>query len=354
MISLPTANIETFTTTFPPPYLGSTAGSQRGRGGRSRSGLGGYRGTTRSEFSSARGQIQARSNTAIVVENIPAANCTEDQVRTFFGQFGEISEVTMHAPQRIAIVKYSTSAAARAALTSPKAIFDNRFVKVYWLKAQLDLQPDGNVAQGMGYVKEEGEDGVHPDELEIDMESFTRKQELAQERHAKRVAERAELSRKKEEIDKQLRELAVKQAEQMRRLQEKLAQKNGASKKRDTAKPADVSTTLTTSKLRAQLAALEAEAKTLGIDTDAIDDTLQTWDNDQFGGWAGCRGGYAPRFFRGYRGYSGGAYRGRGNMHGSPYAAYCLDNRPKVVAISGADFTVLDKYEALRHYLMVS
>ena len=72
----------------------------------------------------------------VVVEQIPEDRFTEQHVRDFFSQFGAIVEVQMHAYKRLAIVKFSDHPAAQRAYDSPKVIFDNRFVKLYWFKPE--------------------------------------------------------------------------------------------------------------------------------------------------------------------------------------------------------------------------
>lgn len=103
--------------------------------------------------------------------------------------------------------------------------------------------------------------------------------------------------------------------------------------------------------LKAQLAALEAEAKSLGIDTNALPDQALS---------AGTRGGYRGR--GGHRGRAAyvprgrGGYRGRG---GAPFGGAAgggvmrLDNRPKSISLTGVDFSNAEKEESLRQYLLV-
>jgi hypothetical protein len=269
-----------------------------------------------------------------VVENIPKENFDEEQVRGFFAQFGDIVDVSMMPKRSLAIITYDTWDSAHAAWASPKVIFDNRFVKVYWHRPSLDSRG-------------EAEAGAEGEEPEFDMAEFMRKQDEAQRQHEERMAKKAELDRKKEELEQLQRELHDKHSEERRRLQQKLAQTGRASSL--SVKSEEGGSGSASEALRAQLAALEEEAKTLGIDTNAPDESQ--WGEHSRGGWSGyrARGPYRG----GYRGRGRGAYRGRADVH-LAYAAHSLDNRPKVVAISGEDFTAPAKYEGLRHYLVVS
>ena len=106
-------------------------GRGRGRGRGDRGGFSSNRG--RASFSHA-GPNFDRSNTTVVVEQIPEEKFDEQSVRDFFSQFGNIVDIQMQAYKRLAIVKFDDYFAARSAYDSPKVIFDNRFVKVYWYK----------------------------------------------------------------------------------------------------------------------------------------------------------------------------------------------------------------------------
>ena len=77
----------------------------------------------------------------MVVENIPEDKFEEQTVRDFFSEFGTIEEVSLQAYKRLAIVKYSDYESAKGTYDSPKVIFDNRFVKVYWYKPESLPKP---------------------------------------------------------------------------------------------------------------------------------------------------------------------------------------------------------------------
>lgn len=88
------------------------------------------------------GPSHGRDDT-VVVEQIPKDCFTEERVREFFGQFGAIVDVQMHAGKRLSIVKFSDHLAAQRAYDSPKVVFENRFVKVYWYKPEQLPQTNG-------------------------------------------------------------------------------------------------------------------------------------------------------------------------------------------------------------------
>ncbi|RDL38838.1 uncharacterized protein BP5553_03178 [Venustampulla echinocandica] len=347
--------------------FGNTRDADRGRGGRGRGG--GSRGDRggqfsnpnrrggRAEFSSDRPNHD-RSKTAIVVENIPEDKFSEDEVREFFSQFGTILDISMRPYKRLAIVKYEDWNAANAAYTSPKVIFDNRFVKVYWfsntesLPRPAGFSTDKDAAKN-GVANTPSNETRAASDPQIDVEEFARKQEEAQKVYEEKMKRKQEMETARKELEKRQEELAKNRAEEKRKLMEKLAAKTGRSSatpgtELDGGAPApagDGKTTSQTEALKAQLAALEAEAQSLGLDTSLTDDT-----SFAFRGRGRGRGGYRGRGTYAPRGYRGG-FRGRG---GAPFAGgtYRLDNRPKTVALTGLDFSDAEKDEGLRQYLL--
>ena len=338
-----------------PPHMDSP-GDFRGRG---RGGIRGGRGQNnhpprrggRAEFSSDRPNFD-RSKTTIVVEQIPEEKFSEDEVRAFFSEFGNIVEVSMRPYKRLAVVKYDDYEAAKAAYSSPKVIFDNRFVKVYWYVDQESLPqpPSANGANGRTASQTPIKSESEP---QIDIETFARKQQEVQKAHEEKMKKKLEMDIAKKELEKRQEDLLKSQAEEKRKLMERIAAKSGKSGTptagSDGGTPAPTEKANSQSEaLRAQLAALEAEAKSLGIDPDAPDDSWGGRGRGRGRGGYRGRGSFAPRGFR-------GGYRGRG---GAPFSrgggGYNLDNRPKKIGISGVDFTDAAKDESLRQYLLVS
>ncbi|KAB8235561.1 hypothetical protein ETB97_006890 [Aspergillus alliaceus] len=324
--------------TEPPPR-----GSDRGRGndrgrGRGRGDRGGFGGRGRRSEYSAAGPSEDTSITTIVVEQIPDDKLDETTVREFFSQYGEIVDLSLQYHKKLALITYDSHAAAKRAWSSPKVIFDNRFVKVYWHKAKADKNGDHR----------QGPSDAEP----FNQEEFERQQEAAQKAYEEKVRKRKETEEAKQALEKQRDELLKKQLEEKERLMQRLggngvsngaAPSNGES---NASPPEDVSEQ--TMQLRAQLAALEAEAKTLGIDPSGSDSSAPSY-RGRGRGYLG-RGGYAPRG-RGYDPNYRGGYRGRGGMARGRGGVLRLDNRPRRVAVSGVEFDS-DKDEALRQFLI--
>ncbi|QPH16247.1 hypothetical protein C2857_000843 [Epichloe festucae Fl1] len=323
---------------FPPPDINMDIGRGRGRKGRQR---GGRKGGARASFS-AEGPVNDQSKTAIVVENIPEDHFGEDHVRGFFSQFGDIVDVSMQPYKRLAIVKFDNWSSANDAYRSPKVIFDNRFVKVFWYKDEKEKEKMlPSVLNGSG-----SKPGLGSDEMDtvppIDVEEFQRKQEEAQKLYQERQDKRTELQKQREQLEKQQQELLTKHQAETERLRAKLAEKDsGAEASPGSSSGADM--------LRAKLAALEQEAKILGIDPDAVDQAGEYYPpRGGYWGRGGFRGGYRAR---------GLAPRGRGSLRGqagrhAAYAQFSIDNRPKKLAFTGVDFTPSEKDEQLRHFLL--
>ncbi|KAH8880652.1 hypothetical protein GQ53DRAFT_754921 [Thozetella sp. PMI_491] len=326
---------------------------------------------------SADGPVFDRKKSTLVIENIPPENLSEEEVRGFFSQFGNIVKVSMQPHKRLALVKYDNWGSANAAFQSPKVVFDNRFVKVFWHKGDdLSLAGGASGKRGKG-----GANGVHkngngggaskqeqdivdgaPEELEIDMEEFLRKQEEMQKAQEERKQKVEELERQKEDLQKKQKELFLKRQEEMARLNAKLAlsakreRENGAAASEGAeGLPAASKPSTQTEMLRAQLAALEREAIEMGIDPHADLDSEPSFSSSPWiqgdRGRGRGRGGFGHYRARGRapRGGSRGGYVAGSND--ATYAAFSLDNRPRKVAVIGVDLTVPESDESLRAYL---
>ena len=353
---------------------GGERGRGRGRGrGAGRGSMPSRRG--RADFSHA-GPNSDPSITTVVVENIPEDKFDESTVREFFASFGNIQDIQMQAYKRLAVVKYDDWASAKRAYDSPKVIFDNRFVKVYWYKPDaLPTPPAG----ANGFPKAGGAGSPLPsaksaEEMQQEMEEIKRKQEELQKAHEEKMKKIKETEESKRELERRREELLRSQAEETRKLKERLAAKmgggaasvssppalatpgqeqpGGAAAGDKTAKKASAQTEA----LKAQLAALEAKASSMGIDSALSDDALASSPTGRGRGAYRGRGGYFTSRGRGYDPQRG-AYRGRGApafaRGGRGGGAYKLDNRTKRVAVSGVEFDA-NRDEGLRQHLLVS
>ncbi|KAI7503795.1 hypothetical protein KC347_g8498 [Hortaea werneckii] len=315
-----------------------TSPATRGRGGRREKGRGGRRGgNKRSEFAHV-GRIRDSNSSTLVVEQIPEENFDEQSVRDFFGQFGTVTHITMEPYQRLAIVDYDNHESAKAAYDSPKSVFDNRFVKVYWYKpekvpkASFGAHPDDALSSEM-----------QQDEPDFDPEEVSRQQEEAQRRYDEARQQREENLRRRQEVDEKL----IQMEREHKKLVDLLAHKTGE------VFPSTINgdDNPQTRSLKEQLAKLEAEAKSLGIDP----------DNLSVAGSHSMSNGYSTSFYRGrggYRGRRGTSYHqpsyrgGHGGAFAPRRSAIALDNRPKTLAVTFEAGDYEEHEEKLRQYLM--
>lgn len=297
----------------------------RGRGGRS-------------EFSHV-GPSDDKTNTTVVVENIPEDKYQEQVIRDYFSEFGNISQVNLQGFKRnLATIKFEDHDAAHRAWSSPKAIFDNRFVKVYWHKNQNKSDMNGQSAT------------TEQDTPMVDKEAFEKQQAEAQKQHEERMKKRKEAEEARLALERQRDELMKKQQEERAKLLKRLGAEAGeaGTDAVDSTPAGDDAASEQTKSLRAQLAALEAEARGLGIDPESSGQSFRGRGRG-IGGFRGRGRGFDPSS----RGSLRGSYRGRGAPRGGGRGGVLrLDNRPKRVAISGVDFNP-EKDEALRQYLIV-
>lgn len=341
-----------------PRSNGAFRGTPRGRGDRN-----GHihPRRNRAEFSHS-GPNYDTSLTTIVVEQIPEDRFEEKSVREFFSVFGDIEDVTMQAYKRLALVKYSDYISAKRAYDSPKVIFDNRFVKVYWFK----LENAPALAKNDGHSKDPQSSSTIGEQV-YDKEKYEQKAMAAQRKLDEKKLLLRDTEAKRQALEKQKEELARRQAEEKKKLLSKLAAKGrvGDVSPHSSSGLADPSispingtddgkVSAQTKALRAQVAALEAEAKSLGLDTEIAESP-----------WAqrGRGRGRGRASYRGWEGFAGRGYgldssrgngRGRGAFRGGRGGgAYNLDNRTRKVGVSGIELDTT-KDEALRQYLLVS
>jgi hypothetical protein len=310
-------------------------GGQRGRGRGAQAG----RGHGRRADSSHQGPIHDESATTIVVEQIPEDKFDVDSIKNFFAQFGGVTDVTLRSNQKIALVHFEDHKAATDAYNSPKSVFDNRFVKVYWHKPQNSSR--GRNGRNLPQLDSSAVADIAMEEAAppIDPAELARRQEEAQRKYEASKKQREEQQQQKLELDLKLKAI---EAERIK-MAAKLAQKAGTGTAlSNSADGAGSESTTQTEGLRMQLAKLEAEAKSLGIDPNAPADGA-VW------------GGLPPRgrgrgSFRGRPGRAGFLPGGRGGWAGG--AVKRLDNRPKTVSITFIDGNYEDHDEALRQHLL--
>lgn len=356
-IGLPTAPVLSSTSPRAHHTTRREAEDPRGRG-RGRGGPhAGQRRGGRMEFSSTRPDTD-RTKTTICVEKIPDDCLTEVKIRETFGDFGEIIDVELQETRRLALVKYSSWQSAKNAFDSPKVLFDNRFVKVYWYNPDNErhqLQHREGRPPGSG----PGEAGA-VEEMVVDMEEVQRRTAEAQKAYEEKQAKKKETEALMKDLEERREALLKSQAEERKKLLEKLAAKQKPKTDAQGASGSGAPITelsqeeerkrAQTEALRAQVAALEDEATALGLSTESAPDQYEYTGYEFSGRGRGGRG-------RGSYGYRGtrGSLRGRGNLGGS--AVKRADFRPRKLRIGmsaegEATRWTTEKDEAMRQWLM--
>lgn len=112
---------------------GGNYNSRGGGGGSSNRGRGGGTGQFRNQ-----GQ---KSDTTLVLENVPQENLDLVQVNEYFKKFGTITNIQIDAPNKKALVSFAKPSQATEAHSSPEVIFGNRFVKCYFQRLDDTSQP---------------------------------------------------------------------------------------------------------------------------------------------------------------------------------------------------------------------
>lgn len=86
-----------------------------------------------------RANLQDYSSRTLIVENVPPEALATPVIYAFFGTFGRITDVIVDPSRRKVSVTFNSSEAARLAISSPAAIFGNRFVKIYRKKKSVGV-----------------------------------------------------------------------------------------------------------------------------------------------------------------------------------------------------------------------
>lgn len=355
-----------------PPRGGNAAFRGRGRGGR---------GTFSGDHQNFPGSESGRDTKTIVVEKIPEDKLSLEAVNSWFKRFGTVTNVAVDAKGGKALVSFSAHDEAYAAWKAEEAVFNNRFVKIFWhrpmegqggagaraLQASAPLVANMAAREAAAPEVRETAKPMHSSTsisnskskpINPSLAALQAKQELLQ----KQITEQKELMAKlstatapeKKEIMARLRKLdsemkvpsvssstttkptpqrassVPKEDDKERRKKELLDMElEMHAKTVEDVSPAEE----TTESLQEKLARLQEEAKALGIS-----DTAQP---------------YVPPY-RGFRGRGRGRAGYRGAMRGGPpRASMKLDNRPKALVIKDIPSHDPEAVEAVRSWFEV-
>jgi hypothetical protein len=85
---------------------------------------------------------QNPQNSTLILKKVSPDWNRVDRMRQHFGKFGQLIEIQCHYEQQVdcALIRFATQAQANAAFKSPQPVFNNRFIRLYWLNAYQKLQ----------------------------------------------------------------------------------------------------------------------------------------------------------------------------------------------------------------------
>jgi len=122
---------------------GSGNGEPGGRGGfRGGRGGGPNRGNM-GHFARAR-----KSNTTLVIENVPVEHLELVKINDYFKRFGTITNIQVDVAGQKALLSYSSPEEAKAAHSSPESVFGNRFIKVFFQRLKEESSPKPQFSAG--------------------------------------------------------------------------------------------------------------------------------------------------------------------------------------------------------------
>lgn len=281
--------------------------------------------SNRNRYQRASGPISnSKPVDTLAVEHIPEDRLSEQHVGDFFSQFGAIVSVQLRTKERAAVVKFSNHDAAQRAYDSPKAIFDNRFVKIFWYQPG----PSNGISGAVGKVpRQEGIPAIYyedEDEQIVDMEEFSKQQAQLQKDFEEKRQRSEELTARSNMISAQLKA----KEEELTELRSTLIDKARA-------KGLEAIVAKETQALSEDLAKLAAEAAGLFATAESTDTSTIS------------RGG----FLNGRESTLRGGSRGRGHAPGGRGGVVRLDNRPRSLAVAEVK-AGSEKETALKRHLL--
>ncbi|KAF9270442.1 hypothetical protein L218DRAFT_982974 [Marasmius fiardii PR-910] len=299
------------------------------RGGRGRGGPGSFR-------------PERKKDKTLVLEKIPDDKMSLELVNDWFKRFGTVTNVAIDQAHNKALVSFSTHEEAFAAWRSEDAVFNNRFVKVFWHRP---MEGQGQAGQRMLAASAPALANANEDTPPIPKKSeapylhssaspsqnslaakqqklekvISEQKKLMQSLDKAPPEERKSIMTRLRKLDEEMKSISStsypsttnssKEEQEKERLDKELELHGVGNGSGEDGKE-------TTEDLKAKLEKLRAEAASLGI-PDSPSESHYTST-------------YRPYRGRG-RGYSRGAFRG-----GPPRTSMKLDNRPKRLLIKDA------------------
>lgn len=356
-----------------PPMQGGFRGGMRGGG---RGGRGSHNGNNNDNH--MRPQKGGRSDKTLVVEKIPEDKLSIDSITGWFKRFGTVTNVAVDPRGGKALVTFAEHEEARTAWKSEDAVFNNRFVKLFWHRPMEGHGQGGAKALAASaslVANINGKDQAAPAAAQpvpptiaarrkpatLATSALAAKQQLLEKQIAEQKSLMAQLGSttgdEKKEIMARLRKLGEEMkpspsatpapspspalpVQKQTSFPDDHEQKERERLDKELEGHADGATgegagEETTEDLKAKLARLKAEAASLGLPEAASE---------------------PPAFQNSYRPYRGRGRAGRSYYRGStmrggpPRASMKLDNRPKKLLLRGVSS---DGLQAVRDWYEV-
>ncbi|KAJ6627184.1 hypothetical protein B0H10DRAFT_1906030 [Mycena sp. CBHHK59/15] len=331
-------------------HMNGHSGSFRGRGGSRGKGV--FNGEVH-KFNPER-----RNDKTLVVEKIPEDKLSLEHVNAWFKRFGTVTNVAIDSSSAKALVSFSNHDEAHAAWKSEDAVFNNRFVKLFWHRP---MEGHGQAGTRMlaasapvvaNIVKVETPSTASPAPPATPGVSITSRPTPTPTRKVPASATSIALAAKQQLLEKQITEQKALMASlstaspeekkeimgRLRKLGEEMTvapvaaapviksedpekkERERLDKELELHSATKVEEEESTEDLKAKLERLKAEAASLGLSDTGVETSYG--------------GSYRP-----YRGRGRGArsyYRGTGPARGGPpRASMKLDNRPKKLLVKG-------------------
>ncbi|KAJ3998446.1 hypothetical protein F5050DRAFT_1805896 [Lentinula boryana] len=305
-------------------------------------------------------QPERRKDKTLVLEKIPEDKLSLSHVNDWFKRFGNVTNVAIDQGQKKALISFSTHEEAHAAWKSEDAVFNNRFVKVFWHRPM-----EGHGEVGRRALAASAPMLAKPSTSRAS--SSTPTTTVVPPRKSSVISTTATLAAKQQLLDKQIAEqkslvaslTTASSPEEKKKIMDRFKQLNEEMKASTTMstpsqddkqerererldRELELHGTIvngnpegdgdTTEQLKAKLERLKAEAASLGIPDDPHSSSNH---------------GLSYRGHRGRgRGARGSYFRG-GPRGGPPRINMSLDNRPRKLLVKGVGN---DNEQALRDW----
>ncbi|KIK71256.1 hypothetical protein GYMLUDRAFT_33395 [Collybiopsis luxurians FD-317 M1] len=347
-------NLDMNLTSSEPSQMGGWRG---GRGGPRGAGRGRQAGAFNGDHASF--QLEKRRDKTLVLEKIPEDKLSLASVNDWFQRFGTVTNVAIDQAQKKALVSFSTHDEAYAAWKSEDAVFNNRFVKVFWhrpMDGQGEVGRRALVASASLLTVKASTPSVPAETAPARKSSVSStaatlaaKGQLLEEKIAEQKSLMASLPTASPEEKKKIMERFKQLDAEMKAATSSDSTKTSASDDKEKREKDRLDQELelhgtetnknseggeSTEDLKAKLERLKAEAASLGISDEP-------------------HSSYPTTSYRGYRGRGRGGrgsysyFRGAPHRGGPPRVSMSLDNRPKRLLVKGISG---DNEQALRDW----